>query len=189
VCDAASGACVACTAADRTLCGLNVCDGATNTCTMFGAGSAGLCQPCVADAQCADGQLCVPTTFGSAMAPAGNFCLWRLDATGTGAPSGACSRVRPYVRAQTATSVDGVSASVCGLALTTCPAINAYRATNCMTLDAAGDARCGVDGLDDGLCRMFDAAANRCTVRCSSDDDCRNDTTCNTAVTTPFCNL
>jgi hypothetical protein len=90
VCNTASGACVACTAADRTACGMNVCDGATNTCTTFAAGSAGLCQPCVADAQCAEGQLCVPTTFGSTMASAGKFCLWRLDAMAMGAPAGDC---------------------------------------------------------------------------------------------------
>ena len=122
------------------------------------------------------------------MAPAGKFCLWRLDATGTGAPAGDCFTTRPYVREQTATSVDGVAAPVCGLALTTCPALNAYRATNCMTLDAAGDARCGVEGLDDGLCRAAGSTTNRCTVPCLSDDDCPG-STCNTAVTPRVCAL
>jgi Cys-rich repeat protein len=188
VCNTTSGACVACTAADRAACDANVCDGATNTCTTFAAGSAGLCQPCVADAQCAAGQLCVPTTFGSTAAPAGKFCLWRLDAMGTGAPGGACSRVPPYVRVQDTTSVDGVATMACGLRATTCPALNAYSSTNCMTLDAAGDARCGVEVLDDGLCRALDSATNLCTVPCASDIDCPG-TTCNTGVTPRVCAL
>jgi len=57
-----------------------------------------------------------------------------------------------------------------------------------MTLDAAGDARCGVDGLDDGLCRAAGATTRLCTVPCGSDDDCPG-YTCNIAVTPRVCNL
>ena len=127
-------------------------------------------------------------TFDTPARPVGNFCLWRQDAAGTGAPGGACSAVRPYVRAAAGTtSIEGVSATVCGLRSTTCPALNDFSMRNCMTLDATGDALCGALGFDDGLCRMLDAAANRCRVECGSDDECRDGFTCDTSVTPAVC--
>ena len=189
VCDAVAGACVACTGADRSACGANVCDVTAHVCSAFPAGASGLCQTCVSDAQCLTGQLCVPMTFDSPARVVGNYCLWRMDAAGAGAPNGACSTVRPYVRAlAAATSLEGATATVCGLRLTTCPGMNDLSTTNCMSLDATGDARCGAAGFADGLCRALDAAANRCTVECLSDDDCRG-TICDTTVTPSVCRL
>ena len=184
------GACVECTGANRNACGANVCDVSAHACSAIPEGATGLCQTCVSDAQCRAGQLCVPMTFDTPARPVGNYCLWRLDSTGAGAPNGACSTVRPYVRAlPDATSLEGVTATVCGLRVTTCPAMNDFSATNCMTLDATGDARCGAAGFADGVCRVLDAAANRCTVECGSDDDCKTGFTCDTTVVPQVCRL
>jgi hypothetical protein len=76
---------------------------------------------------------------------------------------------------------------VCALALSTCEAQGGYRMTDCMTLDATGDARCGVAAIHDGVCRMQDATHNRCTVFCGSDDDCRMGFSCDTSMTPPIC--
>ena len=75
------------------------------------------------------------------------------------------------------TSVDAVTATMCTFRESTCEAQAAFSSTNCMTLNAAGNALCGQASLNDGLCQMLDAAANRCTVFCLSDDDCPG-TTC-----------
>ena len=119
-----------------------------------------------------------------------DICNRSLDASGAGAPNGDCFAVRPYVRALlAATSLDGVTATVCGLAVTTCPAMNDFRTANCMTLDAAGDARCGAAGFADGVCRAAGPTTNRCTVECGSDDDCTTGFTSDTTVTPHVCRL
>ena len=184
------GACVECTSADRSACGPNVCDVTAHACSALPAGATGLCQTCVSDAQCRTGQLCVPMTFDTPARPVGSYCLWRLDASGAGAPNGDCFAVRPYVRAlPAATSLDGVPATVCGLAVTTCPAMNDFRTANCMTLDAAGDARCGAAGFADGVCRAAGPTTNLCTVECLSDLDCGTGSACDTTVTPRVCRL
>lgn len=171
VCDA--GDCVECTRTDGTACGGMLCDSLMRTCTTFAPGSAGLCQPCVADAHCPAGQLCVAMTFGDPPVPVGSYCLWRQDATETGGPMGDCFTIPPYVRASTGTpSIDGTSASVCSLAVTTCEALNDYRSTTCPSLDAAGHAVCGVVDVDDGVCTMAGAMTNLCTIRCAGAVDC-----------------
>ncbi len=155
VCDTTNGTCVQCTADDTSACGGNVCDASTQTCSTQPPDSAGLCQECVSDAQCHMGQLCVPMTFGDPAMPVGNFCLWRQDATGSGAPNGDCTMAtHPYVvPVADATSVDGTSATVCGLRLTTCPALHDFGMTTC---SGAGDnASCGAAGLDDGISRSI----------------------------------
>ncbi len=55
-----------------------------------------------------------------------------------------------------------------------------------MTLDAAGDAMCGRDSVNDGVCRMFGSTTNRCTVFCLSDDDCPG-TSCDTGASPRVC--
>jgi hypothetical protein len=61
--------------------------------------------------------------------------------------------------------------------------------TDCMTLDAAGDARCGRMDVADGVCRNVSGATNRCTVYCGSDDDCRPGFACNTTLSPGECRL
>jgi hypothetical protein len=108
----------------------------------------------------------------------GMHCAWPRDATGAGAPDGSCLAVRPYLRASDLVSADGVAATVCTLRQSTCEAHADFSDVDCMTLDADGDARCGLENVDDGVCRAFDAVANRCTVLCGSDEDCRMGFTC-----------
>ncbi len=171
-CDRTSGACVECTATDTAACDGGVCDASTHTCSVPTPGSAGLCQPCVSDAQCQAGQLCIPMTFGASATSVGNFCLWRQDATGTYAPNGDCTAAPPYAKIiADATSVDGTTATVCGLQLTTCPALHDWRNKRCSG-PGTGDAECGADGLDDGFCVVAGSLTNLCTIPCAADDDC-----------------
>jgi len=189
---ALSGRCVECTAADRTACGSNVCDSRMGTCTSTALGTTGLCQPCVSDAQCSEGKLCVEMTYGSPAESVGWYCLWRQDAAAPG-PAGDCFTARPYVAARAgAESIDGTAAAVCGLAVTTCDALNHFRTPGRGTGSCAlsGDPDdCGVDGQDDGPCVMAGMATNRCSVWCGSDDDCLSGFTCNTMVSRRYCNL
>ncbi|MFO0683401.1 MAG: hypothetical protein U0234_15190 [Sandaracinus sp.] len=194
VCDAAAMTCVECLTNDDCA----ATEGCTpaHACVPFTPDSVATCGTCTRDAECHAGELCVPMTYddpttGAAdPVPAGNHCLWREDASGAGAPNGSCfGNGRPYVRASSLTSVDGVTAMVCTLAVSTCEAQTAFRMTDCMTLDAAGDARCGEPTLHDGVCRMVDATHNRCTTFCVSDDDCPAGVTCNTGASPRVCNF
>jgi hypothetical protein len=172
----AAGECVECSAADETACGANVCNLLTSECeTAVTPGSVALCGACTNDRACMTGQVCAPTEFpvGSGT-EVGNFCLWRLDAAP--GPAGACSRVPPYGREDPVMTVSGVSTSVCGPAVSTCTALLNFRAIPCGTAGtmppATPEAACGIPAVDDGFCRVRDAASNRCTVACTTYDDC-----------------
>ena len=168
VCNAATGACVQCTAQERQACGSNVCDAATSTCSTFAQQSANLCQPCVADAQCQANQLCVPLTLAGTNASYGNYCMNR-------GPQG-CANSRPYFRGETLTSVDGTQAQVCVSRTSTCPALNVdFSQTTCGAANASGDAQCGLPNLNDGVCVQAGGVGSttyRCSVPCASNDDC-----------------
>lgn len=188
------GACVECTADSRAACTSGVCLLGTESCAPTGGANA-LCGECVADAECPAGQLCIammyddPATGAADPVSAGNHCLWRSDASGPGAPGGACSTIRPYVSTVSRTSVDGTTANVCTLALSTCEAHEDFRMVNCMTLDAPGNARCGRDAVADGVCRSTGGPTNLCTVYCGSDTDCRAGFTCDAGFTPGQCRL
>jgi len=168
--------CVECTATNDTACGGNVCDLSTNTCTDRAKGSAGLCQTCVNDTECDEGQLCVLTRFDDI--DIGQFCLWREDAPA--GPAGDCVTQRPYVDSQMATSINGVMAGVCNLRLTSCTALNQFDMRSCTDGTSPGttDSECGHPGVDDGLCRRRSSTTNRCTVPCLSNDDCQDGSNC-----------
>lgn len=195
VCDLESGACVECTSnADCT--GTNEgCDVETHACRTYVPRSGSLCGGCVADQECPMGQLCIPMMYDdpatTAADPvfAGNHCLWRSDATAPG-PADDCFSVRPYVATRPLTSVDGVSTDLCTLAVSTCEAHDDFRssAITC-TLDAAGNALCGREGVPDAVCRSTGGPTNRCTVYCGSDDDCRAGFTCDSTTTPGQCRL
>jgi hypothetical protein len=188
VCDASDGdgVCVECTGTDFDACD-GVCDSRDRTCTSRPAGALGLCEECVSDAECRDGMLCIPMSFGSPSREVGTFCLWQRDATQAGAPDGACSRIRPYIDAFEATSLDRDTPTVmCGLAVTTCPGIKDFR-EECP--EAGADDACGAPGFDDGFCVVFDAASNQCTVPCLGTNDCRVGTSCNDTIEPPLCEL
>ena len=187
-----SGTCVQCL--NNTHCGASeACDTSTNRCVPITLMSVGRCGTCLRDTQCMAGMLCVPMVYDDPNTPAtdpvgvGLHCLHRQDATGAGRPNGDCLTTRPHTSAQTLTSVDGVSATMCALRLSTCEAQMMYDDTNCMTLDAAGDARCGLPGVGDGVCRMRSATTNLCSVYCQSNNDCPG--TCDTSGFPRVCNF
>jgi hypothetical protein len=200
LCD--DGICVQCTAAESSACGRttggtqHVCDVLARTCTTFARRSAGLCQPCVSDQQCGEGQLCVMQRYDEVgddpdVGPAdvGWFCFWREDATNLGAPNGSCANVRPFFATRTGSvSIEGVQATVCGLRVTTCPAYSDYSAQSCAGPEddsACGDPRF----LGDGYCREAAASTYLCTTPCLGNQDCRSGATCNEAVTPFLCSL
>ncbi len=153
VCDA--GTCVQCTGPKRGACGTNVCNSVTKACTAFPVGSAELCATCVSDAHCAASERCATHLFGTTVL--GPFCF----PVSTGGDT--CS-LTPYSGLTAATTVDGVSASLCLLRRTTCTALQDFGTQDC---DAAAD--CGEDGLDDGRC---DENAQTCSLPCTTSVDC-----------------
>jgi hypothetical protein len=192
VCD--TGTCVQCNKDQYAACGPNVCNNATKECTAFVQRDTAVCGECVADLQCWDGMLCVPTTFNNTSV--GSFCLWKQSTTGAGTPDGDCTNesARPYVTPEPLTSVDGVSDTVCRLAVTTCPARNDFSSKPCDAQTDPGHAQCGVEGQNDGYCVQFGTGSNyRCTVPCNnSPDDCPdNNPQCVsvTGITSKVCKL
>jgi hypothetical protein len=182
VCDTSSGSgeCVECTGTQYEACGTDsvtskplVCDSKARACTTKQAGTAEPCQPCVADAHCRAGTACMQTTFGPSNAETGNFCLWKQDATGNGAPNGDCLNARPYVGTESKwKSVDGDDPKVCKPALTTCQGQNDFRAKSCSGETSQGNAECGAEGVDDAYCAPF-GSGFFCTVPCVSYLDCQ----------------
>ena len=68
-------------------------------------------------------------TFGGTgqVEDVGYFCTWRKDTPAPG-PSGSCTNTGALYRKELAnvTSIDGTTATVCTLGVTTCPALNDY---------------------------------------------------------------
>jgi hypothetical protein len=192
VCD--GGSCVQCTGTDYAACGMDagtplVCDSLLRSCTTNKEGSAGLCKPCVSDAQCTAGKLCVQESFGAPAADIGYFCFWKKGDTGNGAPA-LCSAGRPYVDTLVnQTSIDGTSGDICGLAVSTCQARNEFRSKDCTTSNAPDDEKCGFAHGEDSKCGQFDAGVYRCTMTCGSDDDCPAGFACDTGANPPVCEL
>jgi len=193
VCDA--GACVQCTGKKFAACGQDagsnlVCDSLARTCTTNKQSSAGLCQPCVSDAQCGAGQMCVLDQFGAPAKAVGYFCHWKKGDTANGAPTSCVASGRPYVGTQVnAKSIDGAVSDVCTLSVSTCIARNQFRSKDCGVASAPSDSACGVSPPNDAKCAAFDATNLRCTMTCLSDDDCPSPSTCNTGQTPAVCNL
>jgi len=193
--DAGTGpnTCVQCTGSDYATCGelegkALVCDSRSNTCsTTATEASAGLCQPCVSDAQCAPGELCAEQVFNGQSV--GHFCFFVQGDTAHGAPAECFTSGRPYVKAWPTTSIDGQTTTLCGLAVTTCIALNQFRQADCSTPGGGTDAHCGAAPGVDSKCLPFGASQYRCTVVCLSDDDCRSGVTCDTTVNPPVCTL
>jgi hypothetical protein len=191
-----AGTCVECTAAKPTACRATngtplVCDSIKHTCTTAQPHSAGLCQPCVADAECALGELCVLDTFGSGanQKSVGYFCHWKQGDTANGAPADCPTLGRPYVRVATgAVSIDAETADVCVLAVSSCPSSNDFRTKNCAPSGTPDDSLCGVSPPDDAKCVPY-GAGYRCTMTCLTSDDCRSSSTCNIGVVPPVCTL
>ncbi len=211
VCDLSAGEaqaqCVECTGADYEACGTSggtplVCNSLERRCSTALEGSAVTCGGCVSDAQCSDGRLCVEQVFEGQSV--GYFCLYREDTLGDCQAQG-----RPYVASIAGiSSVDGVDATVCGLAVSTCPARQDYRTKDCGLGEVAGGAGgasgapvmaggggssgsagadallrpelslCGFAAPDDARCVPWGEQLYRCTMRCVSTDDCLPGSTC-----------
>ncbi len=199
LCD--QGLCVECIGDDSSACGNAptgapyVCDVLTRTCSKSQTRrSAGLCEPCIADEQCGAGQLCVVQRFDEAHdtpdqgeRDVGYYCFHREDYEAPSAPNGTCANVVPFVDTQAArTSIAGVEATICGLAVTTCPAYTRFSAEPCAGLD--DDASCGDPRFDDSFCREAMTSTFRCTTPCGSDDDCDVGSSCNSTLPS-FCSL
>ena len=174
-----AGTCVQCL--NNTHCAANqACNTTTNQCVSITLGGAARCDTCLRDTQCAAGMLCVPVIYDDPTTPAADPVNTGLHCLQQEAPVVDCLLTRPFSTSTPTTSVDGVAADVCGLRRSTCEAEAAYDSTNCMTLDTAGNDRCGLPGVNDGVCRMRSSTTNRCSVYCTSNDDCRPGVICDT---------
>jgi hypothetical protein len=163
-----SGTCVQCNTnddCDTT----HACDTTMHRCVPSTPASKQVCDACLRDSECQTGQLCVPMTFhGAAL---GSFCQWKLDTTRTGMD---CLNVRPFSDAVTATSVDGVTMTVCTLRSTTCDAL-AHVLMSCTapTTPNMPEPACGANS--DGFCQHQGnptSGINQCTVGCATNTDC-----------------
>ncbi|HVW25535.1 MAG TPA: hypothetical protein VHC69_09200 [Polyangiaceae bacterium] len=169
-----------------------VCDSLQRACTTFKAQSAGLCDPCVTDAECVPGELCVLDTVGSGanLKNVGYFCHWKQGDTANGAPSDCTATGTPYVKVvSNATSIDGVKADVCVLRVSSCPANADFSSKNCAPTGTPDDKLCAFSPPIDAKCAQFGPTSYRCTMTCLSSDDCRNGSICTTAVNPPVCSL
>ncbi|MEM9862458.1 MAG: hypothetical protein AAF938_12620 [Myxococcota bacterium] len=164
--------CVECTADDESACGDEVCDVRNRTCSDEPAGETNLCQPCVSNSQCIDGQVCAQDP--RADEPPLFVCLWRQDASGDAAPNGVCGNANPYntTRSEQAL-IDGTTATVCTRRFASCLAAADHLTFGRGDTECTGDSDCGREGAADGLCRD-DGGIDRCTIACTvgSNDDC-----------------
>jgi hypothetical protein len=196
VCDTDAGECVQCTGKDYASCGMSggkplVCDSATRSCSTSKEHSAGLCSPCLSDAQCGLGQLCVKEQFGTPKQDVGYFCFWKQGAAEGGAPVDCTLPTnRPYVAAlKNQSSIDGAAATVCGLRTSTCTARNQFSAKDCSTSSLADDNKCGFAPTKDSKCLPFGASQFRCTTTCLSNDDCDEASSCDVNATPKVCQI
>jgi hypothetical protein len=125
---------------------------------------------------------------------AGYFCFFKQGDTTHGAPTD-CTLKPPYVKiVNDAVSIDDARATVCGLAISSCTAMNQFRQTSCAS--AANDAGTGTP--DDTLCGVVPEVDSKCqaygsqflcTVTCLSSLDCKPGVACNTGVLPNRCNF
>jgi hypothetical protein len=193
--DADAGAetnvCVQCTGTEYEACSKGdagpgfVCDSLKSECSDELEHSAGLCQPCVSDAQCQAGELCVEQIFNGKSV--GHFCLYQQGATS--APLD-CTMARPYIKAVSTTSIDGTAGLVCSLRLSTCTALSQFSQASCASAtNTPDDTLCGAAPGVDSKCATYGTTQYRCTTACVNDDDCVAGLTCNTVTTPRVCNL
>jgi hypothetical protein len=162
VCDAGKKACDL----DRKVRSKTLCNGCVDS------GDLG-CQAhddCVSDDECLEGQACVDVPAGGGL----RVCLQVKD------PQSACKRPYTAITAAPVSSADGQNVTICTFSTdTTCRAHADYRQKRCGTpkgdnadedeMGSGDDAKCGVDGRDDGYCVLLQALNQYlCTVPCSN---------------------
>jgi len=191
--DASPNECVQCTGTQYSACGQSagknlVCNSLTNTCSTSAEHSGGLCTPCVTDAQCPLGEMCVEEVFNGQSV--GYFCFFKQGDTAHGAPASCFTNGRPYSGVlKGAVSIDGAAADICSLRGSTCTALNEFSQTDCTSsTNTANDQACGfAPGVDSKCAESSTPGVYSCTTTCLSDLDCRIGVTCNTHVNPPVC--
>ena len=186
--------CVQCTGSQYSACGQSagknlVCNSLTNACSTFAEQSAGLCQTCVSDAQCAGGEMCVDEMFNGQSV--GYFCFYKQGANVNGAPADCTLTGRPYSGVlKNSVSIDGLTADICSLATSTCTALNEFSQPTHSCASASGTANdqlCGFAPGVDSKCQAYGSSQFLCTTTCGSDVDCRTGFTCNISANPPVC--
>ena len=181
VCSA--GACVQCTGTKAEACGFSgsdrlVCDSINKTCSTLRAGKTDVCQPCVSDAQCMPGRLCVQETLNSGQ-KLGFACFWKEGDPQVGAPANCFIDGRPFSKLlASASSIDGATANICTLRVSSCLAFKQFSNVICATtatIPMADDSKCGVVPGVDARCAEVQPEAFSCTMTCGSNKDCRFD--------------
>ncbi len=197
VCDA--GECVQCTGKDYATCTDPVsgrpfvCDSLSRTCSTQQTHSAGLCAPCVSDAACPLGQLCVLQRFGEQYGKptkdVGYFCFAKQGDVANGGPAD-CPDIPPYVDTlEYSVSIDRQASTICGLRTSTCPARHQVLSKDCGRQGNPDNSLCGFDPPNDAVCTQIGPTAFRCTTTCGSDIDCVPGMTCNIGALLPYCQL
>jgi len=197
VCSA--GACVQCTGTKAEACGSQdsvplVCDSMSKTCSTLKAGKAGVCKPCVSDAQCMPGQLCVQETVNGKML--GFACFWKKGGQ-NGAPASCFLDGRPFSKQlSSASSIDGATADICTLSISSCLAFEQFKSVDCATdptappaVRMADDSKCGVAPGMDARCAVVQGEVGvfRCTMTCVSSEDCKSPVACDDTVSPNVC--
>ncbi len=180
VCETGSGACVECTVGDESVCGLNSCDPATNTCTDTPRGLTGACELCVADSECFPNYRCVPMEFQGAPRDAG-YCLKALKLEPIGCSTAPFSKSTP-----TRVSLSGAAeAQYCGIveSVTTCEAV---LGAGSLDLVCSDKDECGVLGLEDARCQAINLV-NLCTYSCEAAANCSNFLGCGGPSDSKYC--
>ena len=190
ICD--SGKCVQCTGTQYADCSAGttafVCNSSSRTCSQSSPHSAGLCQPCISDAQCALGQLCAKETYLTA-SNTGYFCFEIQGGTAQDSPQD-CTTFKPYIKALAGvTSIDGTTSTLCTLRASTCEAMNEFSIKDCSSASGPQDAVCGLAPPSDAKCAAYGTTQYRCTVICLNDDDCKTGSSCNPSVNPNVCTM
>jgi hypothetical protein len=170
------GQCVECTADKLDNCAVDddgkhdVCNAKTLTCEVGVKEQSGtLCgvkdqKPCVSNRECPEGSVCVQEFLGEQTSDSW-YCM--------PLQSSALLCTQPFAGQETRPTIDGSSADVCSLALSTCTAHAQYRNTPCASdsdPNQGDDSKCGLPGIDDGYCAKGGLALGwRCTVKCNND--------------------
>lgn len=157
------GVCVECAIGEAEACGDFSCNPATNECTTTTIGSLDWCDSCVADNECPPQARCIPMEYKGTPRP-GGFCLEQAD-------DGCTTRDTVTVQRESLSGIVGEFYCTIREDLTTCEAVQDFG----RPCDQDGD--CGVEGTDDGKCRMFDGD-EQCTIPCVNSEECVFGTSC-----------
>jgi len=194
VCSA--GACVQCTGTKAEACGSQdsvrlVCDSMSKTCSTLKAGKTDVCQPCVSDAQCKLGQLCVQETLSNGQ-KLGFACFWKKGDTQNGAPPTCSGGGTPFAKqVLNASSIDGATANICTLKVSSCLAFKQFSSdVTCGTIPPnpmADQSKCGVAPSVDARCALVEEGVFKCTMTCLSSEDCKFPVACDDTVSPNVC--